>query len=241
MRWKRGVCVLLLVAIAGGTTAGILCSGVAEAKEPSPQTQAQTKSPRSPNIPQTLAREKADFMLVRMMIRAEELEEGSTIDIETPSRQLVQTLTVNERHEAVTDGLQPGQYLAVSETIGSVLFSLHENASVSVIGGNGWSDGEMVWMSTQQTGTVRVCRYVEKSAVDADDGTWYTYSLQGQDYAADRIIHITLETAQEGAYYVQCCTFSGLAEGSYALWENGTQIRTVEVGAGDVTEINLGA
>lgn len=239
MKWKRGVCVLLLVAVAGGATAGIVSSAVAEAKEPSPQLQTESQSPRSPNISQTLAREKADLLLVRMMIRAEELTEGSTIEIMTPSRSIVQTLTVNERHEAVTSGLEPGQYLAVSEQIGGVLFSLHENASVAVIGGSGWSDGEMVYLTTQQTGTVRVCRYVAKDAVDAADGTWYTYSLLGQDYASDRIVHITMESEQEAGDYLQCCTFSGLPEGVYTLWENGTELQTVEVRAGDVTVIDL--
>lgn len=230
MYWKRGVCVALLVAVVGSVTGYIAATAIDKAHGANTaQLELETDSPRSPNIYEALAREKADAGVVRMMIHADELPEGSVIEIATPGKTVLQTLTVNNQHEVVTNGLQPGQYLAISEEIGAVLFSLHDNASVAMLSGNGWSDGEMVFMTTQQTGTVQVLRYLPLETVSAEDTVCYTYTLSGQGITTDRILRFTVKTAQAEGYYVNSCTFAGLADGEYQLWENGTLLQTVSV------------
>lgn len=230
----------LLVAVAGGVTVYIAATGIARALDNSTaQIELEPDSPRSPNIVDALAREKADTGVVRMVIHADELPQDSVIEITTPGRTVLQTLTVNEQHEVVTNGLQPGQYLAISDEIGAVLFSLHDNASVAVLGGNGWSDGEMVYMTTQQTGTVQVLRYLSLESVPADEGTCYTYTLSGQGITTDRIIRFTTRTTQEDGCYLNSCTFAGLAAGEYELWENGTLLQSVSVTTQTPTVIEL--
>lgn len=232
MNWKRGLCVAIMLALSIWTSVGILSEALAQGETAVPsETQGESNSPRSPDISEAPAEKTADLTLVRMMIHADELSVGGQIEIMTPNRRLLQRLTVDEQHEAVTQALPPGQYLAVSEQLGSVLFSLHENASVAVIGGNGWSDGEMLCMSARQTGTVRICRTVDQAAVDALDGFWCVYSLIGTEYASDRVLHFTVETEQKDGKYRLSCMFGGLAEGTYTLLEDGAVVRQITISA----------
>ncbi len=240
MSWKRGMCAVALLALAGGVTVYLAVTAINRpAAAANAQADLEAYSPRSPNIPEVLTREKADDGTVRMMIHAEELPQNSIIEITTPGRTVLQTLTVNAQHEAVTNGLQPGQYLAISQQIGAVLFALHDNASVAVLGGNGWSDGEAVYMTTEQTGTVQVKRYINVDAVTADQVLCYTYTLSGQGITTDHILRFTTASSQAGGYYAGTCTFGGLAEGSYELWENGKLLQTVDVSTESAAVVEL--
>ena len=241
MNWKRGACVMLLVTAALSVTVCLAAAGIAQALDAdTAQIPTEPDSPRSPNIIDVLARELADNGMVRVLIHADELPQGRAIEITTPGKTVLQTLTVNDKHEVVTNGLQPGQYLAISEEIGAVLFSLHRNASVAVLGGKGWSDGEMVYMTTQQTGTVQVLRDLPISSVPAEDGVCYRYTLSGQGITTDRIIRFTTKTTQKDGFYQGSCTFAGLAAGEYELWENGTLLQRVSVTTDAPTAVEIG-
>ncbi|MCQ2419390.1 MAG: hypothetical protein MJ085_06350 [Clostridia bacterium] len=227
MRFKQGLCVVLALATACMSSVLLVQAAVTEPAEIS--NAAKTYSPRSPNDNYAPDSDMHDALLVSLY--AEQLESGAVIDILTPNRTQLQHLIVNDRHEAVADAIPPGKYIAENRDLGSVLFLLHENASLSVLGGCGWTDGEILHLSDNEIGTLNLFCYVPVSKVDPEDGLCCTYSLIGEQYVSDRILHFTVETAQKDGYYVQSCSFAGLPEGSYTLVENGTECQRITISA----------
>lgn len=225
MHLKQGLIVVLALATACTTSAFFARAAVSE---PAAPAKAEAFSPRSPNdrgAPDDAVNE------LLLTLHAEQLESGAVIDILTPNRTQLQQSVINDRHEAVIGEIPPGKYIAENSALGSVLFTLHDNASVSVLGGCGWTDGEILYLSDNEIGTLSVLCYVPVSEVDPIDGLCCTYSLIGDTYASDRILRFTVETEQKDGYYVQSCIFAGLPEGCYSLIENGTDCQTVTISA----------
>lgn len=227
MHFKQGLCVVL--ALATACMSSVLLAQAAVTEPAERLIAAKAYSPRSPN--DNTAPDSDAEKALSICLHAEQLEPGAFIDLLTPNRTLLQRLTVDERQEAVAEAIPPGKYIAENDNLGSVLFLLHENASLSVLGGSGWTDGEILYLSDQEIGTLYVLCYVPVSSVSPEDGLCCTYSLIGEQYASDRILRFTVETAQKDGYYVQSCIFAGLSEGTYTLAENGIDCQTVTVTA----------
>lgn len=229
MHLKQGLCVVLALATACTTSAFLAKAAVKEPSVAANVAPAAAFSPRSPNDRSAPGADEATAFSA--CIRAETLTPGAVIDLLSPNRKLLQRLSVNDQHEVVADAVSPGKYIIENDEIGSVLFTLHENASLSVLGGSGWTDGEILYLSKEENGTLCVLCYVPITDVDAKQGLCCTYSLLSEDYASDRILHFSVETEQTDDYYVQSCIFAGLREGTYSLIENGIDCQTVTISA----------
>lgn len=129
-----------------------------------------------------------------------------------PDGVLLQSLKTNERGQAATDLLQPGEYLAVTDD-SRVSFRLNENASITVLEGNGWSDGELLYLSGADVGTLTLRRCISPAEAAQGSG-WIDYTLQRS--GSER--HQVLRFEAAGTYEL---VFYGLACGSYDLCENG--------------------
>ncbi len=183
----------------------LFCTGLIRAQEPDrpPQTDAH----------------RPELVLVRMMIRAEDMAEGEALslyreDDEAP----LQTLRLDDRCEAATEAIAPGDYRVVTAHGGEVRFTLRENASIAVRSGEGWSDGEMLCLSSASVCSLRIVRRT-------DGGTLYTYNLVGGGRERGNILH-TDSSTESGT-----CQYFGLPEGTYRLYENGTAIACVTLSA----------
>lgn len=231
MRWKQGLCVALALATACGTTIGLAQAAVNEPSSPEISVPVETRSPRSPNNTMAPVSVQSSSQGFYILFRAQQLDTGAEIELYSSNRVLLQQLFVDSNHEAVSNRLMPGNYLVYHKQIGFVQISVHDNASVSVLGGNGWSDGEIIYLSSLDTGTLRILCYIPISAVDSEEGYTCTYSLLGENYASDRILHFTAEAEQVGRYYVMPCIFAGLPEGSFSLLENGQPNQTIVITA----------
>lgn len=145
MRWKQGLCVFLALAAACCTTAGLAQAAVREPHSPENAVPTVVTSPRSPNDREAPAATQSQQYYA--VIYAPQLEAGESIMLGSLDRKLQQEVFVNEKCEALIEPIPPGIYYAHHDTVGTMLFCLHNNASVSFLAGNGWADGELLYLS----------------------------------------------------------------------------------------------
>lgn len=193
------------------------CSGFIRAQEPTEQPQAPQAAQAAEAATEQRAQAAPELVLVRMLVKAEALPVGAQLTLyregeDTP----VQTLTLNAQHEAVTTAVEPDEYRMISEEGDVVTFRLRENAAVEVLGGYGWSDGEMLCLSRSPVCSLRIVRRT-------DDGAIYTYCLEGGGKQRGNILH-----RQQGTSSGEC-QFFGLPEGDYVLYENGVRAATLRL------------
>lgn len=110
----------------------------------------------------------------------------------------IQTLTFDQRGQAVAGPLAPGTY-RVRAGDWSAEFVLRTNASVGQVSGDGWSDGEILHLGSRTLGQLAV-RY---------EGDWQ-WTLEGE--TADEAVPFL---RQDGGSAV--CVFSQLPLGAYVL------------------------
>ncbi|MBQ7871448.1 MAG: hypothetical protein IJ357_04845 [Oscillospiraceae bacterium] len=200
----RILCACLLMALPLAASMGVIGA-----------TRAPTAPPAATAAP-TAATEPTEGALWVRMVIVSPLPE---LRLCRPDGVLLQTLHTNGRGQAATDLLEPGEYLAVSAD-SRVRFRLNENASITVLEGNGWSDGELLYLSGEDTGTLTLLRSI--SPAEAAEGPgWMDYTLRRSGTERHQVLRF--ETAG-----TETLIFRGLACGSYDLLENGvTRARIV--------------
>lgn len=152
---------------------------------------------------------------LRMLIVAEDTEPQGTVTVSLPEGGVLQRLRVNRSHEAVSNGLAAGQYALDGSDGSRALISLRENGSVAVLGGDGWTDGEMVHLTREFAGTVQLICY-------GTAGEHHAFTLEGPEGSYDQVVSF-VEDKPQG------CSFGGLPAGSYTLWADGQQIQTMTI------------
>lgn len=161
---------------------------------------------------------EADLVLLRMIIRTD--TDIKQILLYDSNGLLLQTLVPDAEGMAATDHIPPGTYRAVSEK-GGVNFTLHENASVTAQSGYGWSDGEQLFLTDSEVGTLTIHRIVKEDEL-ADSNGWLDYTLSDGVYYAREVVRYTTQAQLT-------CTFYGIPYGSYVLSENGVECSLIEV------------
>ena len=135
----------------------------------------------------------------------------------------LQQLKTEAGGTAVSELMMPGKYYAFTER-GCTEFTLHENASVSADGGCGWSDGEILHLTSAEVGTVTVERAAKESLL-TQNGGWLDYTLKSGDFERREVVRCT------AAGGILTCTFEGIPYGTYFLEENGVSRCRVTVSA----------
>lgn len=135
----------------------------------------------------------------------------------------LQQLKTEAGGTAVSELMTPGKYYAFTER-GCTEFTLHENASVSADGGCGWSDGEILHLTSAEVGTVTVERAAKESLL-TQNGGWLDYTLKSGDFERREVVRCT------AAGGILTCTFEGIPHGTYFLEENGVSRCRVTVSA----------
>lgn len=121
----------------------------------------------------------------------------------------LETLTPDDAGQVRTAPIEPGEYSAATE-YGSAAFFLHEDGSVELLRGFGWSDGERLHLTSGQTGTLTVTVRLSGGS----DG-WLDFVLTDGTLRRREVVSYTArdDSAQ--------CTFAGIPFGLYTLEESG--------------------
>ena len=207
----RICCAFMLMGMALTSTVGLMGAVFAEPPAETP--------PLSVTEPLEGAPSDKSLVLVRMLFVAD--KEIQHIDIFDKKGVQLQSLKPDAEGMVVSERMTPGQYQAVTEQ-GRTEFTLHENASVSVESGCGWSDGEQIHLTSKSVGSVTVRRIVGSG--EATDG-WLDYTLSDDVYESREVIW-RIAGAKE-----LTCTFYGVPYGNYILAENGVACGEVSVSA----------
>ena len=162
---------------------------------------------------------------VRLLLHAD--ASVSEIRLYDQSGAPLQTLQT-KNGAAVSELLQPGVYFAAT-ALGCTEFTLHENASVSVTCGCGWSDGERLFLTSDRVGVVTVERFAGGREL-TEDGGWVDYTLVNATTRLREVVRCT--KPQE----LLTCVFRGVPYGEYTLEENGVAQCRITVGE-DAPEI----
>ena len=120
--------------------------------------------------------------------------------------QPVGRLTADETGKAVSGPLPVGTYYAVTETC-CCEFSLSEKAEVTVTGGSGRFDGQVLHLEGTRAGRVSLSR-------QGSGEEWLEYTLSDGKTTLRRAVRCTDGEAVQ-------CIFEGIPFGSYQLRENG--------------------
>lgn len=111
--------------------------------------------------------------------------------------------------------LEPGQrYTAVGAGGTTASFYLEENASLSNVTGDGWTDGELLHLDWETRCTLRILRAANTEGM---------YTLKGADYQETKLLYTA-----EGAGQARA-VFSGLLPGTYTLTAADGSVRIVEL------------
>ena len=157
-------------------------------------------------------------MWVRMAVRTEKGSEQ--VQLFAADGTLLQSLKTDATGAAFTELLEAGEYYAVTAD-SCTRFCLRENAASEVLGGCGWSDGEQLYLTGAQIGTVRI--------EGAAQGDWLDFVLTDGAHRRREVVYCKTETIS--------CVFEGVPYGTYTLSEGGKQlcIVTVDAQSPDVT------
>lgn len=126
----------------------------------------------------------------------------------------IEQLATDETGAAVSGLLMPGKYYAFTER-GCTEFTLQEDASVTADGGCGWTDGEILHLTSAEIGTVTVER-AANTALLTQNGGFSDYTLKNDTFERREVVRCI---APGG---ILTCTFEGVPYGTYVLEENGT-------------------
>ncbi len=218
----RVFCAIALMATALASSVGLMGAVFAENEVP-PQRIHDTSASGATEVAVPLqTNHEVELVLVRMLFVAD--PDIKQIRICTPAGESIQTLTPDEEGMAVSEPLTPGSYYAITGQ-GPVAFTLHENASVTANSGCGWSDGEVLHLTTTQVGSVCVQRSISPGELESSDG-WLDYTLSNTGYYAREVVWCEGSNST-----VLSCTFYGVPYGSYVLRENGEPCAEVTIGA----------
>lgn len=180
---------------------------------------ADGRSAQAPEVP--AQSEEVQHVWVRMAFAVDPTIDHITLCLAdgTP----VQELTPDVQGRAVSDLLTPDNYIA-STAAGQACFTLNEIASVACHSPYGWSDGEMLHLTDEPVGTLRVRRRVDEQTLGQNDG-FLDYTLTRADGFYRRAV-LRADGTGEESFLLQ-----GIPYGTFVLRENGTEVARVTVGA----------
>ena len=133
-----------------------------------------------------------------------------------------------DRQTADADGdlaagpLAPGEYSTWQERLGTVRFRLEENGAVTALEGNGWADGERLWLTEGPVSSLRVTVGTERLMID---GRLLTLTLEQEDgITRQQSVYISLDSQAVNGVYTRTCLFDGLPPGLYVLRCEGVSL-----------------
>ena len=198
-----------LWAVALAASAVTLLAGYTAAVE----RRSQTTEYPSVRIAAAEAEPEAPLQPLQVVVRDDTGVAGILIVTDEDGQQQETTAGAAPAEYVLT--LVPGQrYTAANPDGVTASFYLEENASLSNVTGNGWTDGELLHLDTEIRCTLRILRAA---------GTEGMYTLTGTDYQETKVLYTA-----EGAGQARA-VFSGMLPGTYTLTAADGTVRTVEL------------
>ncbi len=204
----RICCAFLLMGIALTVSAGTIGAVFANETEKTPEAELAAAEP----------------LWVRMVLIAD--KPVGRIRICSADGMPLQTLTPDSEGRALSELMEPGTYLAFTQ-YGCAEFLLRENASVEVLSGCGWSDGEQLHLTDAQVGTVTI----EAPRPETAEG-WLDFVLTDGDFRRREVVWFAPDEERV------CCTFAGVPFGTYVLEKSGVEQCNVVLTA-EMPELSL--
>ena len=212
--WAAVMCTAAITVLAGYTAAGeprwtepVWNGGRAPALLQTEPQAAEAETPPEPD------QETPPEGALQMTVRDETEAVGRKLILTDEDGARICLTAPNRQREYVLEIL-PGRTYTLTAMDGmAVTFYLEENASVTNVTGNGWSDGEILHLDDRTRCTLRVLRTA---------GEPLEYTLAGDGYVESR----TLQPAGDGAGQA---VFAGLLPGTYTLTGPEWDTRTVEL------------
>lgn len=159
-----------------------------------------------------------------LVVLRDDTEEQTILTITDSKGKILGTAEKNILGEYLLE-LEPGQRYEITSAEGlETAFYLEDNAAVSNVTGNGWTDGEQLHLDTEIRCTLRILRA---------GGTECLYTLTGGDVAEQRALYTETGSGQAQA------VFAGLEPGTYTLSSTDGLLRTVSLTA-EQPEVVLG-
>ena len=130
--------------------------------------------------------------------------------------------------ETRTEAMPPGDYCLLREDENFVSFRLKQNAAIEMLGGNGWSDGEILYLEDLPGGSVQVVCWLTPEEFDSGAHRICWLNLYGTEGIQSAALYFNAELEPEdNGMYCQCWSFQGLKPGTYVLEKDGQQTATI--------------
>lgn len=130
--------------------------------------------------------------------------------------------------ETETMAMPPGDYCLLRQDDSFVSFRLQQNAAIETLGGNGWTDGEILYLEDLAGGSIQVMCWLSPEEFASGQYRICWLNLYGEDTEQSQTLHFVPElTPEDNGRYCLSCSFQGLAPGTYRLERNGQPAATV--------------
>ena len=130
--------------------------------------------------------------------------------------------------ETRTEAMPPGDYCLLREDGNFVSFRIKQNAAIEMLGGNGWSDGEILYLEDLPGGSVQVVCWLTPEEYESGQYRICWLNLYGLETMQSAALHFGTELEPEdNGMYCQSWRFQGLTPGTYVLERNGQMESTV--------------
>lgn len=213
----RLICVAALMGAAALSATLFGNAEVQSSEDPRPMiVQQQTQTSR------TAAEQEAQqgyYIAIRTT-----LPQTENVEIFDTAGNRLQILPVAADGQVTAGPLAPGCYRTWNRSLGSVQFMLLDNAALEVRGGNGWSDGEILYLKGGDAACVQVTVCIGNPTARTE---LLTLSLQdGNGDVTDRSVYLPPEEQTE-----RSVLFDGVSPGVYNLLVNGQYVQSLSLSA----------
>ena len=134
--------------------------------------------------------------------------------------------------ETLTMAMPPGDYYLQREDGTQIGFRLAQNASLRMVGGNGWTDGEILYLENEPGCSIQVVCWLSQAEFESGQYEICWLNLRRGEVVESTALHFVPELAPEdNGYYRSSCSFQGLVPGTYMLERDGQLAATVTVTA----------
>ena len=132
--------------------------------------------------------------------------------------------------ETKTMAMPPGDYCLLRTDDSFVSFRLAQNAAISMLGGNGWTDGEILYLEDMTGCSIQTVVWLTPEEFDRGEHLICWINLQGEALTQSTALHFVpeLEPEDNGRYCLSW-TFRGLPPGTYDVERDGAPAATVTV------------
>ena len=132
--------------------------------------------------------------------------------------------------ETATMAMPPGDYWILCDSGRRVGFRLAQNASLTMLGGAGWTDGEILYVTDLPGCSVEVVCWLTQD--EWESGAYETTRLElwsGENMQSMALTFSPDQEPEDNGYYRSSCRFEGLSPGTYALQRNGQPVVEMEL------------